>query len=211
VSAGPGSSLFQAVLTFDETLDAMTAADRFNYSVSGGLVVTDASLDSSKTKVTLTFASQEQFGSNYCISATGVADCSGNAIPNGQTSVCCFSTPVLCYGVAKREMYMGIGNTDVPSLTSNSKYPGSPDVVNFAEFLEGPIDLQIGDGTGLFDNYGERISGFLAAPVTGAYNFWISSDDNSEFWLSTDIDPAHKVLVCREPQWATIRNWTDSA
>jgi hypothetical protein len=45
------------------------------------------------------------------------------------------------------------------------------------------------------DAYGERLSGYLIAPTTGSYTFWICSDDDSELWLSTTSSPANKVLI----------------
>ena len=45
------------------------------------------------------------------------------------------------------------------------------------------------------DNYGARVRGYICAPETGNYTFYISSDDNSELWLSTDDNPANKRLI----------------
>ena len=59
------------------------------------------------------------------------------------------------------------------------------------------------------DNYGSRMSGWLVAPVTGDYQFFIASDDNGEFWLSTDGDPDNKVLICRQPFSAPPRWWDE--
>jgi hypothetical protein len=205
------SALNQVILMFNEVLDQTSAENTANYSIAGVTVVS-AVLDASKTKVTLTVSPLLPTGATLSVAVHGVADCSGNAVAACSAS---FQTWQLRYGGGRREIYTGIGGTAVSDLTGNGKYPNSPDVVNFAEFLEGPIDLQISDGGGtgpsIADSYGERVSGYLVPPVTGNYNFFISSDDNSEFWLSTDDSPANKVLICREPAWATIRNWTDSA
>ena len=57
------------------------------------------------------------------------------------------------------------------------------------------------------DNYGSRLSGWLVPPVTAEYVFWIASDDNGEFWLSSNDDPTNKVLACRQPDWASPRQW----
>ncbi len=50
--------------------------------------------------------------------------------------------------------------------------------------------------TNIGDNYGSQMVGWLLPPVTGTYSFWIASNDNGEFWLSTDSDRVNKVLAC---------------
>jgi hypothetical protein len=47
----------------------------------------------------------------------------------------------------------------------------------------------------LGDDYGQRVRGFIVAPSTGNYTFWIASDEVSQLFLSTDEDPAHKRLI----------------
>jgi hypothetical protein len=42
----------------------------------------------------------------------------------------------------------------------------------------------------------------------GEYVFWISSDDNSELWLSTDEKPEGKVKVAEVTAWTGPREWT---
>lgn len=43
--------------------------------------------------------------------------------------------------------------------------------------------------------FGERIFGYIHSKVNGFYQFAISSDDTSELWLSTDIDPKNARLI----------------
>ncbi|HEU0008385.1 MAG TPA: PA14 domain-containing protein, partial [Verrucomicrobiae bacterium] len=207
-TAADVSQLNQVVLTFNEVLDQTSAENTANYSIAGVTTVS-AVLNASKTVVTLTVNPLLPTGASLSVAVHGVADCSGNAVsPCSPT----FRTWQLRYGSARREFYLNIGSgTAVPDLTGNGKYPNSPDMVNFTEFLESPVELQMDDGADRFNNYGTRVSGLLLPPVSGNYNFFIASDDNSEFWLSTDDNPANKVLICREPAWATIRNWTDPA
>jgi len=45
------------------------------------------------------------------------------------------------------------------------------------------------------DDYGQRLRGWITAPATGNYTFWISSDETSNLYLSTDEDPATKQLI----------------
>ena len=52
-------------------------------------------------------------------------------------------------------------------------------------------------------HYGVRVRGYVCAPVTGEYTFFISGDDQVELWLSTDDNPANKILL------AYILSWTN--
>lgn len=45
------------------------------------------------------------------------------------------------------------------------------------------------------DYYGALIRGYVCAPISGKYTFWIAGDDNVELWLSTDKDPAKKQRI----------------
>jgi hypothetical protein len=56
------------------------------------------------------------------------------------------------------------------------------------------------------NNYGARVRGFVCAPQTGDYVFWISSDDNSELWLSTDERPMNKRLIASS-KWTYPNEW----
>ena len=47
------------------------------------------------------------------------------------------------------------------------------------------------------NNYGTRVRGYITAPATGSYRFWIASDDASELWLSTNSNPANKQRIAR--------------
>jgi hypothetical protein len=45
------------------------------------------------------------------------------------------------------------------------------------------------------DDYGQRLRGWITAPTTGNYTFWISSDETSNLYLGTNEDPATKQLI----------------
>lgn len=55
--------------------------------------------------------------------------------------------------------------------------------------------------------YGQRVRGYVIAPVDGAYTFWISSDDQSELWLSRSEDPARRRRIAHEDVWTPSRTW----
>ena len=61
------------------------------------------------------------------------------------------------------------------------------------------------------DNYGSRIRGYICAPQTGNYTFWLASDDAGELWLSTDEKPANKVRVAYVEGSTGYREWTKNS
>src|SRR5262249_4079503 len=87
-----------------------------------------------------------------------------------------------------REVYLNITGSTVADLTNNAKFPSSPDQTDYlTTSFEMPINTA--------DNYGTRCRALVTAPVTGNYVFWISSDDASTLFLSTDESPATKVTI----------------
>ncbi len=72
----------------------------------------------------------------------------------------------------------GINIADIPVYTPANS-------TNTLGTLEGITDFG--------DNYGERIRGYLTAPATGNYYFWIAGSDSAELWISNDSEPATKV------------------
>ena len=71
----------------------------------------------------------------------------------------------------------GTSIADLDSGTNNmSNTPN--EIKHLVNWLETPSNIG--------DNYGSRMKGWLVPPVTGNYEFWIASDDDGSFWLSTD-------------------------
>jgi hypothetical protein len=57
------------------------------------------------------------------------------------------------------------------------------------------------------ENYASRIRGYLCAPETGNYTFWIASDDYGDLYLSSDEDPANKQLIAYIKGFSNPRQW----
>jgi hypothetical protein len=102
---------------------------------------------------------------------------------------------------ANLDTWTGIGGVSIADLRSGTNNlanaPQTSDRLHGA--LEAPTNVN--------DNYGSRMSGWLVPPVTADYQFFIASDDNGEFWLSTDGDPDNKVLICHMPYAVSPRWW----
>ncbi len=102
---------------------------------------------------------------------------------------------------ASMETWSGLsGNSIADLMRGTNNLANAPSKSErLVDMLEAPTDTD--------DNYGRRIKGWLVPPVTGLYEFWIASDDQGEFWLSSSGDSANKVRRCSQPDWVSPRFW----
>jgi hypothetical protein len=56
-------------------------------------------------------------------------------------------------------------------------------------------------------SYSRRVTGWLIAPTTGNYTFWVSSDDGSRFYLGTDSTSESRVLIASLATWTSFQNF----
>ncbi len=56
-------------------------------------------------------------------------------------------------------------------------------------------------------NYIQRVSGFFIPPTNGLYVFFVSSDDDSDIFLSTDNTAGNKHLICQEIGYSGFDQW----
>jgi hypothetical protein len=57
------------------------------------------------------------------------------------------------------------------------------------------------------NDYGSRIRGYVCAPASGVYTFWISGDDDSELWLSDNDDPGTKQRIAYVTGATKVNQW----
>ena len=106
-----------------------------------------------------------------------------------------YAEPVSATGFITREVWTGVGG----DFVSNIPLGAPPNLTDTLPSFEAP--------TNWADNYGTRLRGYITAPVTGSYTFWIASDDNSELWLSRNDNPANTVSIASVPEWTDSRQW----
>jgi hypothetical protein len=99
-----------------------------------------------------------------------------------------------------REVYTGIPGVNISELINHSSYPGSP---SSAGVISGLFEAPGNIG----DNYGQRMHGWIKAPVSGEYIFWIASDDEGHLYLSTNENPLNAMLIAQVPGWTNPREW----
>ncbi len=108
--------------------------------------------------------------------------------------------PNLGSGQIMREYWTNISGVTVASLTSNTVFPANPNGRDLQPSFESPQNWD--------DSTGQRLRGFLYVPVTGQYQFFISSDDESSLKLSTDANPANAVEISSQPGYTPPQTWT---
>jgi PA14 domain len=96
-------------------------------------------------------------------------------------------------GSITRERWNRIQGYSVANIPLNR----APDVVGTLTSFDAPVN----DG----DNYGQRIRGYLTAPKTGTYRFWIAGDDSAQLFLSTDSSTANKNQIAYLNSWTPWR------
>ena len=129
-----------------------------------------------------------------------VTDSNSNTVVSSNINIT-VSSGVTCLGNGSisREVWYNVSGTSVSDIPVNIN-PGLTDQLNI---FQTPSNFS--------DNYGQRVRGYVCAPVTGNYIFWIASDDNSELWLSTNDQPAGKQKIASVIGWTFPAEWTKYA
>ena len=110
------------------------------------------------------------------------------------------NTTVRAQNIFLREYWMNISGNSVFDLISDPNYPYRPDGSDYLRSFETP--------TNWADDYGTRVRGYIQPPFNGDYTFWIASDNQSQLWLSTSLDPADISLIATVPDWTRPREWS---
>jgi hypothetical protein len=104
-----------------------------------------------------------------------------------------------------QEYWFEIPGLTIESLkTGTNNFQKKPDLVivntNRLEIPPNRKDPATGKDV---DNYGVRMRGYIVPPTDGSYTFWIASDDQGEFSLSTDDCSGNLVKMCEVFLWVT--------
>ncbi|MCI0537219.1 MAG: PA14 domain-containing protein, partial [Verrucomicrobiales bacterium] len=110
------------------------------------------------------------------------------------------AAPQLVTGFVKREVFFNIQGATVADLTGSANFIGNqPEAVSLLGSFEAPRRSGA--------EYGQRVSGWLVPPTTGAYVLFIASDNDSELWLSADATTQNKQLIASVSGFTASRQW----
>ncbi len=85
-------------------------------------------------------------------------------------------------GGAVRDVWTGLAGTSLTALPWHTP----PAETTAVTELAAPADAG--------DNFADRLRGWITAPATGRYTFFLTTEDeNAEFWLSANADPSRRL------------------
>lgn len=107
-------------------------------------------------------------------------------------------------GTVAREHWNGVSGTTVASLNTVIAAGTAPSGTANLTSLQAPTDFG--------DNYGARIRGYIEAPVSGNYYFWIAASNSAELWIANDDDSVNTFRRAYVTTGSTTpQNWTAEA
>ena len=202
ISSVTNPTATNVVVVFSEPVQVASAINSANYALNNGASVQSVAMGVNDQTVVLTTTALAG-GMAYTLTINNVRDRSANANPIAANSQASFSVVAQQLRGLYREVYNGASGT-LSSLLNLPNYPDRPDSTGYlTNAFESPSNIG--------DYYGQRVRGYVVPPATGNYTFWISSDDNSALYLSTDDQPAMKVQIASVNSWTGVRVWNVEA
>lgn len=131
---------------------------------------------------------------NYMLTAVAT-DNAGLSTTSSPVGISIEASGCTASGYISREYWTGISGGAVADIPISTIPDGEEELPIF----ESPSNLG--------SHYGARMRGYICPPVSGAYTFWIASNDHSELWLSTDDDPVNKVRIAFVQGATGVRQW----
>ena len=102
-------------------------------------------------------------------------------------------------GLLTREVWFNRYYETLDDLRASEEYPEKPHIVDSLAALSGPVNWS--------SLYGTRVTGWLHAPQSGDYTFYMTGDDEAEFRISSDDSQNNLTLACRVPSYTSRTSW----
>jgi hypothetical protein len=105
------------------------------------------------------------------------------------------SSPPAPVGRVLLETYGNVPGNQIADLTSHPSFPDSPTSSMHVASFAAPVNRG--------EQFGSRMRGYVVAPETGDYTFWIAGDEQAQLFLSNDESAANKRLIAGVPAGQT--------
>ena len=193
-SALSSASFASVTVTFDEGMSATGLGTASNYSISGGVTVTGATVVSDR--VVRLSTSRQPGDQQFTLTVNNLTDLAGNRLTANTRT---FRSFVFKAGLVSYERWNGIGGTSLSDTTTNVVNERAADVVGVQSRFQSPLNVA--------NDFVARLTTYVVPATTGDYVFFMSADDGAALYLSTDENPANAKLIAKEPSWNDQRQW----
>ncbi|MDA7617887.1 Ig-like domain-containing protein [Verrucomicrobia bacterium] len=202
ITGATGSVTFDKVkVTFSEPVDPASGGVAGNYALSD-LTISGATVGEAPNDHIVTLNTSDQGeGSIHTLTVNNVKDLDGNTIAADSSRE--FSTLVWQEGAVLHKFWSDLTPNNIEALQADPRFPDAPTMVTLEPMWEYGPDGSNESGS----SYGNMLVGWFVPPKDGLYIFFTNSDDPSDLFLSTDDDPANKLLIARESGWSNARSW----
>ena len=102
-------------------------------------------------------------------------------------------------GITREAWTNSVTISDLPNSTVGTVFGQPTALMNQTTALEAPTNAGV--------NYGQRLHGYIQAPESGTYTFWIAGGQSAQLWVGTNDNPANKQLVATVPGATAARQW----
>ena len=186
-----------------------TALAASSYTINNGVTVSSVSrIDLQTVKLTTSRMPDSQ---TFTLTINGVQDTATPANSIAASTQIQFRTYVFMAGTILHQKYLGYNDStgyNENNLFNNPKYPLSPDRQDLIASWEYPKN---GNGRDAAADparlYMDTIQGFFIPPANGDYVFLTCGADRWSLYLSTDDNPANKLLIAQVSGWTNPRGW----
>ncbi|MBL9121719.1 MAG: c-type cytochrome [Phycisphaerae bacterium] len=103
----------------------------------------------------------------------------------------------------RRDVWLDVKGAGEAKLDDDATFAAPPSETQVVAVFEGRSNAG--------NNYLQRVSGLITAPMTGPYVFQISSDDGSILYLSADESPATKLPIASVDGYSGRGEWDGQA
>lgn len=102
-------------------------------------------------------------------------------------------------GSVIRTFFNQIPGSTLAALQNHANFPGKPHSETvLASFTSGGPRG---------DSYGSTVRGYLIAPASGDYTFWLSCDDAGDLRISPDMNPANASVIASQSARSDPNDW----
>ena len=212
ISATADSSFTTVLVKYSEPVsDSALAAG--NYTIDQGISVAGVTRVDASTVEVLTTSPLAQ-GTGYNLIINNVQDMATTPNTIAANTTVHFQTFQFMTGTVVHKKYTGFDDnagSNPNNLFADPRFPNSPDRRDLLTAFEYPANGGAFNSSLDSDKlFFDTMEAYFIPPTSGDYVFYIAFSDRGWLFLSTDDNPANKVMVCGTTGWSDPRSWLSS-